>query len=195
MNRWLRNIKDWCISRQLWWGRRVPTWNVTLEDDDLKEFWVYLDHQVVGRNEEEALDVLDTWFSSGLFPFLEMCWPEDTSDMKTFYPTSLLETGHDILFFWVARMVMLGMKLTGEVPFKQVQLHPMVHDAHGHNMSKSLGNVIDPLEVIMLDIIPKQFEVDWFKWLSDRVLSKIVNRLEKKRIDHSQLISLLCQKE
>ena len=109
---------------------------MTLEDDDLKEFGVYVDHWVVGRNEEEALaeasakfpgkkyhveqdpDVLDTWFSYGLFPCSIICWPEDTSDMKTFYPTSLLETGHDILFFWVARMVMLGMKLIGEVPFK-----------------------------------------------------------------------------
>lgn len=164
--RWLRNIRDWCISRQLWWGHRVPAWYVRLEDDSLKEFGVYADHWVVGRNEAEALtearakfpgkkyhieqdpDVLDTWFSSGLFPFSVMRWPEDTTDMKTFYPTSLLETGHDILFFWVARMVMLGMKLTGEVPFKQVYLHPMVRDAHGRKMSKSLGNVIDPLEVI-----------------------------------------------
>lgn len=92
--------------------------------------------------------MLDTWFSVGLFPFSVMCWPEDTIDMKTFYPTSLLETGHDILFFWVARMVMLGMKLTGEIPFKQVYLHPMVRNAHGLKMSKSLGNVIDPLKVI-----------------------------------------------
>uniref|UniRef100_A0A0C9S2L0 Valine--tRNA ligase, mitochondrial n=1 Tax=Wollemia nobilis TaxID=56998 RepID=A0A0C9S2L0_9CONI len=164
--RWLRNIRDWCISRQLWWGHRVPAWYITLEDDAYTEFGFYDDHWVVGRNEEEALaeacakfpgrkyhieqdpDVLDTWFSSGLFPFSVMGWPEDTVDMKTFYPTTLLETGHDILFFWVARMVILGMKITGKVPFKQVYLHPMVRDAHGRKMSKSLGNVIDPLEVI-----------------------------------------------
>lgn len=136
--RWLRNIRDWCISRQLWWGHRVPAWYVSLEDDAYKEFGFYNDHWVVGRNEQEAVDeanakfpgknyhieqdpdVLDTWFSAGLFPFSMMGWPEDTADMKTFYPTSLLETGHDILFFWVARMVMLGMKITGSVPFKQV---------------------------------------------------------------------------
>ncbi|KAL3686885.1 hypothetical protein R1sor_013194 [Riccia sorocarpa] len=164
--RWLENIRDWCISRQLWWGHRVPAWYVTLEDDELTEFGVYNDHWVVRRSPEEAEieaaerypgkkftltqdpDVLDTWFSSGLFPFSTMGWPENTADLQAFYPTTLLETGHDILFFWVARMVMMGMKLTGQPPFKQVLLHAMVRDAHGRKMSKSLGNVIDPMEVI-----------------------------------------------
>lgn len=164
--RWLENIKDWCISRQLWWGHRIPAWYVTLEDDELKKFGAYDDHWVVGRNLEEAKaqaqnnfpgkkyniaqdpDVLDTWFSSGLFPFSVMGWPDQTSDLKTFYPTTLLETGHDILFFWVARMVMLGLTLTGQLPFKKIFLHAMVRDAHGRKMSKSLGNVIDPLDVI-----------------------------------------------
>ncbi|KVI04024.1 Aminoacyl-tRNA synthetase, class 1a, anticodon-binding [Cynara cardunculus var. scolymus] len=164
--RWLENIRDWCISRQLWWGHRVPAWYVTLEEDKLKELGAYMDHWVVARNEEEAKeeasrlfvgkkfqlaqdpDVLDTWFSSGLFPLSVLGWPDNTEDLKTFYPTSILETGHDILFFWVARMVMLGMKLGGDIPFTKVYLHPMIRDAHGRKMSKSLGNVVDPNEVI-----------------------------------------------
>ncbi|XP_021909857.1 valine--tRNA ligase, mitochondrial 1 isoform X2 [Carica papaya] len=164
--RWLENIRDWCISRQLWWGHRIPAWYATLDDDELKELGAYSDHWIVAGNESEALeeaskkfvgkkfelhqdpDVLDTWFSSGLFPLSVLGWPDHTDDFKAFYPTSVLETGHDILFFWVARMVMLGIQLGGDVPFGKVYLHPMVRDAHGRKMSKSLGNVIDPLEVI-----------------------------------------------
>ncbi|KAI5400572.1 Valine--tRNA ligase [Lathyrus oleraceus] len=164
--RWLENIRDWCISRQLWWGHQIPAWYVTLEDDTLQELGAYHDHWIVARNEVEARDeanqkyngkkfnltrdpdVLDTWFSSGLFPLTVLGWPDDSEDLKAFYPTSVLETGHDILFFWVARMVMLGIKLGGDVPFSKIYLHPMIRDAHGRKMSKSLGNVIDPIEVI-----------------------------------------------
>eukprot|EP01116_Phalansterium_solitarium_P015740 TRINITY_DN3506_c0_g1_i1.p1 TRINITY_DN3506_c0_g1~~TRINITY_DN3506_c0_g1_i1.p1 ORF type:complete len:1121 (+),score=466.98 TRINITY_DN3506_c0_g1_i1:209-3364(+) len=163
--RWLEGIRDWCISRQLWWGHRCPAYLVSIDGVKRDTF----DNWVVGRTLEEAQanarakfpdiaadriqlhqdeDVLDTWFSSGLFPFSVMGWPNETSDMKAFYPGQLLETGHDILFFWVARMVMMGLQLTDQIPFKQVYLHAIVRDAHGRKMSKSLGNVIDPLDMI-----------------------------------------------
>ncbi|XP_019948459.2 valine--tRNA ligase [Paralichthys olivaceus] len=166
---WMDNIRDWCISRQLWWGHRIPAYFVTVNDPSVKpgedmdgHYWVS------GRSEEEARDkaakrfnvsadkitlrqdedVLDTWFSSGIFPFSIFGWPNENQDLNVFYPGTLLETGHDILFFWVARMVMMGLKLTGKLPFKEVYLHAVVRDAHGRKMSKSLGNVIDPLDVI-----------------------------------------------
>lgn len=161
---WLSSISDWCISRQLWWGHQIPAYRVHLPDSDnaQEERWVW------GRTQQEAReraaekygaehngltltqdpDVLDTWFSSGLFPFVMLGWPQQTRDLHQFYPNSILETGSDLIFFWVARMVMLGTELTGQLPFKQVLLHSLVRDKHGRKMSKSLGNVIDPLDVI-----------------------------------------------
>ena len=165
-NRWWEGIEDWCLSRQLWWGHRIPAYYVKVkgeekQDGDEKNW-------VVGRTREEAeekarvlvgegrefeldqdQDVLDTWFSSGLWPFSTLGWPDEhMEDLKRYYPTSLLETGWDILFFWVARMCLLGVYLTGKMPFKEVYCHAMIRDAHGRKMSKSLGNVIDPLDVI-----------------------------------------------
>jgi len=167
---WLDNIRDWCISRQLWWGHRIPAYfaRINGEEHVKRNEPAMNDRWVVGRTPEAALaiaakklgvaesqitleqdeDVLDTWFSSGLFPFSVFGWPNNTIDFKAFYPTSLLETGLDILFFWVARMVMMGLHLTDTLPFTTVYLHAMVRDKHGRKMSKSLGNVIDPLEVI-----------------------------------------------
>lgn len=150
---WLENLRPWCISRQLWWGHRIPVWY----GPDGQEFVAHDEEEAHALAEEyyghpveleQDPDVLDTWFSSGLWPFSTLGWPDDTPDLARFYPTDVLETGYDILFFWVARMIMQGLLFTNDVPFHTIYLHGLVRDEHGRKMSKTYGNVVDPIEVM-----------------------------------------------
>ncbi len=146
---WLENIRDWCISRQLWWGHRIPVWYC----NDCQEVIASIDEprqcaSCKGTNLRQDPDILDTWFSSALWPFSTLGWPDDAEDLRYFYPTTVMETAYDILFFWVARMIMMGLECGGDIPFHIVYLHGLVRDEHGEKMSRSKGNVIDPLEVM-----------------------------------------------
>jgi valyl-tRNA synthetase len=187
-NRWLEGLKDWCVSRQLWWGHRIPAYQVCLDgawlDTSASASWVIAEDEAAALAQARARhpgrevairqdeDVLDTWYSSGLFPFSVFGWPEDNPDLRAFFPNALLETGHDIIFFWVARMVMMSLWLTDRLPFKTVFLHSIVCDEDGRKMSKSLGNVINPLEII---------DGATLSLLVDKIENSVLPKAEKTR--------------
>jgi len=179
---WLNNIEDWCISRQIWWGHRIPAWY----DESGTVYVGNSEDEIRSKNNisdniklQQDNDVLDTWFSSSLWPFTTMGWPDNTNELERYYPTSVLVTGFDIIFFWVARMVMMGIKFLDKVPFKTIYIHGLVRDSEGKKMSKSIGNIIDPIDII--DGIGLDELID--KRILNLVQPKLKNKIIKKTKD------------
>ncbi len=180
---WLENIEDWCISRQLWWGHRIPAWYdetgkvyVGYDENDVRKAY-QLDANVILKQDD---DVLDTWFSAALWPFATLGWPENTADFKTFYPTSILVTGFDIIFFWVARMMMMGIHFTGKVPFEKVYVHGLIRDKNGQKMSKSKGNTLDPIDLIQGVDLKSLIEKRTFGLMQPQMAEKIKKDTERE---------------
>ncbi len=180
---WMRDVQDWCISRQLWWGHRIPAWYdesgkiyVGKDETTVREKY-NLDSSLSLRQDE---DVLDTWFSSALWPFSTLGWPENTEELKTWYPTNVLVTGFDIIFFWVARMIMMGLKFMDDVPFHEIYMHGLVRDGDGQKMSKSKGNVLDPLDIIYGISLDDLLEKRTSNMMQGHLAEKITKQTKKQ---------------
>ena len=180
---WMHNIEDWCISRQLWWGHRIPAWydnngNIYVAEDEMavrKKYQLSDDTSL-----RQETDVLDTWFSAALWPFSTLGWPEQTAELKQFYPTSVLITGFDIIFFWVARMIMFGLKFTGEVPFHDVYITPLIRDEYGQKMSKTKGNVLDPIDLVDGISLEDLLEKRTYGLMQTHMVDKIIANTRKQ---------------